>query len=101
MKEEKERNEEFLLQQERLKTEGVSREDRIKAAINEFSNLSETPNPRHAYRAWLARLADEKKYKGKYSARAKALQLNRNNKTEPASVSPEQAASEVQVETVA
>lgn len=85
MKEATQRNEEFLLQQERLASEGKSRKEREAAAIEEFENLKNSPNPSHAFRAWLARLADPDKFKSKgYSSRAKALQKNRNNKTEPA-----------------
>ena len=92
MRENQEQNEAFVQLHEKMKAEGhdphtqAGREAIITACIEKFQLGGK--NPRHGYRAYLARLADPTKYEGKYAARIKPFQQQRNNKTKPAVEEP-------------
>lgn len=79
MKEHTEQNEAFVVLHETMTAEGKTREAIITACIETFKLGGS--NPRHTYRAYVARLADPKKYKGVYSERMKKFQRQPATKT--------------------
>lgn len=82
MKEKSDVNEQFVALHESILAEGFNpqtregRDEFVKRCCEQFK-LGGT-NPRHTYRAWVARLADPSKYGGRFSARMKPFQQQRN-----------------------
>lgn len=85
MKENTQQNEDFVALHEKMEKDGcdpktMAGREAIFAAVAKKFTLG-GQSPRHTYRAWVARLADPKKYGGRFSERMKKFQLNRTQKT--------------------
>jgi hypothetical protein len=85
LKENTQQNEDFVALHEKMEKNGcdpktmAGREAIFAAVVQKFTLGGQSP--RHTYRAWVARLADPKKYGGRFSERMKRFQLNRTQKT--------------------
>lgn len=87
MKENKAVNEGFVAFHEEMAEQGKTREEIIALTIPKFKLGGK--DPRHTYRAWVARLADKNKYQGRFSDRMKKFQTQPKKKGEVAPVKTE------------